>query len=80
MPTVTFKNIPDDLYEELKQSAQINHRSVNSELIICLEKVFRPKQVSATALIEKARELRRRVNSTELDISDIHQAKTQGRE
>jgi hypothetical protein len=29
MPTVTVKNIPSDLYEKLKQSAEVNRRSIN---------------------------------------------------
>lgn len=37
MANVTVKNIPDDLYEQLKQAAEAHHRSVNSELIHCLE-------------------------------------------
>ena len=38
MPAITVKNIPDDLYENLKLAAQVNHRSINSEIIACLEK------------------------------------------
>ena len=32
--TFTIKNIPQNLYEKLKQSAEINRRSINSEIII----------------------------------------------
>ena len=34
MPTnITLKGIPDDVYERLKVSADVNRRSVNSEVI-----------------------------------------------
>lgn len=80
MATVTFKNIPDDLYEQLKQAASAHHRSVNSELIHCLEKTYKPTPVSAAELAGKARELRNRVTATRLDIDEITAAKNQGRE
>ena len=35
--TVTLKGIPDDVYERLKASASANHRSLNSEVIACIE-------------------------------------------
>ena len=80
MATVTFKNIPDDLYEQLKQAANAHHRSVNSELIHCLEKTFKPTPVSAAELAQKALELRSRVSAERLDAEEISAAINQGRE
>jgi plasmid stability protein len=80
MATVTFKNIPDDLYEQLKQAASAHHRSVNSELIHCLEKTFKPTPVSAAALAEEALALRSRVAARRLDSAEINAAIDQGRE
>ncbi|NLE73433.1 MAG: Arc family DNA-binding protein [Actinobacteria bacterium] len=39
-------NTPDDLYERLKTVATKNHRSLNNEVIICLEMVLVPDRVS----------------------------------
>ena len=80
MATVTFKNIPDDLYEQLKLAAIAHHRSVNSELIYCLEKAFKPTPLSAVELAEKALELRKRVAAERLDADEIDAAINQGRE
>lgn len=79
MATVTFKNIPDDLYEKLKQAANAHHRSVNSELIYCLERTFRPTRISANELAEKASALRSRVSAERLDIDEIIAARNEGR-
>ena len=79
MATVTFKNIPDDLYEQLKQAAKAHHRSVNSELIHCLEKTYKPTRLSAAELANRASELRRRA-AVRLDTDEIIAAKNQGRE
>ena len=40
MPTLTVKNIPDDLYAHLREAASLNHRSLNSEIIVCLERAL----------------------------------------
>ena len=37
MPTLTLKNIPDDLHARLKASAEHNRRSLNSEILVRLE-------------------------------------------
>ena len=43
MPTLTLKNIPDELHARLKASAALNRRSLNSEILIRLEQdVSRP--------------------------------------
>jgi plasmid stability protein len=47
MATVTVKNIPDELYERLKTVAQINRRSINSEIIVCIENARRLRQLTA---------------------------------
>ena len=43
MPTLTLKNIPDDLHARLKASAERNRRSLNSEILVRLEQgISRP--------------------------------------
>lgn len=44
MASITVKNIPDDLYKRLKQRAAANHRSINSEIIVCIEQVVHNQQ------------------------------------
>ena len=44
MPTLTLKNIPAHLHTRLKQSAEKNRRSLNSEILMRLERdVSAPK-------------------------------------
>ena len=40
MLTLTLKNIPQDLHARLKESAQKNRRSLNSEILTRLESDF----------------------------------------
>jgi plasmid stability protein len=79
MASLTIKNIPDKLYDMLKQSATANHRSVNSELIHCLEKSLLPSAFSAAQLAEAAEALRSRVAGPLSTEEEITRAKQQGR-
>ncbi len=38
MPALTIKGLPDDVYRRLKASAARHRRSLNSEVITCLER------------------------------------------
>jgi antitoxin FitA len=78
MTTLTLKNIPDDLYERLKQSAEENRRSINSEILFCLEKTLRPARVSLNDVLERAQRLRRRTTE-QFTLAEIEAARRQGR-
>jgi hypothetical protein len=56
--TFTVKNIPPDLYERLKKSAELNRRSINSEIIICIEKSVQSQALDTNKILAKARKLR----------------------
>lgn len=80
MPTtLTLKNIPDEVYERLKASAQANRRSLNSEAIVCLESVLMPGRVSPEARLARIRALRDRLPKARLKSRDIDALKREGR-
>ena len=58
MAALTIENIPDDLYEKLKICASAHHRSINSELIHCLEAVLAPRKLTTAERVGRARALR----------------------
>ena len=49
MATLTLKNIPDELHEQLKLSAERNRRSLNSEILVRLEAGFVAPVIDARA-------------------------------
>ena len=79
MPNLTLKNIPDELYQRLKESAEQHHRSINSELIDRLEKLFMPVKYSPEKYIANAQLLRKRVKVKKLSAREINELKEQGR-
>lgn len=80
MPTtLTLKNIPDDVYQQLKAAAAAHHRSLNSEAIVCLESVLTPTRVSPADRLERARRLRAELEGAEFQANDIDGLKHCGR-
>ena len=50
MVNFTLKSLPKVLHKMLKEQAKRNHRSLNSEIIACLEKVTSKKPDAETVL------------------------------
>lgn len=79
MATITLKNIPDDLYARLKHQARAHRRSINSELIHCLEGILRPRKVSTEKRLERIRSLRAEVDMETVNAEEVLEAIDQGR-
>jgi len=77
--TITLKGIPENVYTELKSSAEANRRSINSEAIACLETVLLPHKTSALAHIGKARAIRNSLTNRLFNPDEIDQFKNSGR-
>lgn len=64
MPSITVKNIPESIYKKLKHQAEAQHRSMNSEIIACLEQMVEPARISADEILMQARALRKKVKGS----------------
>jgi hypothetical protein len=58
MPALTLKQIPEEVYQRLRESARLNRRSVSSEAIARLERSLGPR--------------RRGVEETLAALNDLH--------
>ena len=80
MPTtLTLKNIPDVIYDRLKLAAQAHRRSMNSEVIVCLEAVLLPGKLTVSERLDRARQLRRDLSPEKFNATDIDMLKQSGR-
>lgn len=79
MPALTIKNIPDDIYNALKDNAKQQHRSINSEVIMCLKRTLLPKRISSEERLSTIRAIRSQVESGTITAEDIDQAINEGR-
>ena len=81
MPTtLTLKNIPDDVYQRLKASAETHRRSLNSEAIVCLESVLPPGKIDPSERLARARALRAALPKSKFNARDIDAMKREGRQ
>jgi len=79
MPTLTIKNIPNDLYEALKRQAERHRRSINSEVIVCLERAVRSYAVEPEEFLVRARQLREKTTGYTITDEAFNAAKREGR-
>ena len=76
---LTLKNIPDNVYERLRASAETHRRSLNSEAIVCLEAVLVPGRMHPAERIAHARALRAGLPKGKFKVRDIDAMKREGR-
>jgi plasmid stability protein len=79
MATLTIKNIPERVYQQLKRQAARHHRSLNQEVISCLEHAAGSVPFDPTAILARARELRLQVKAPILTEKRLAQLKNAGR-
>lgn len=79
MTTFTVKNIPQNLYEKLKKSAELNRRSINSEIIVCIEKSVRSQAIDAQQVLTTARKLRSITQTVPISDDELASAIEEGR-
>lgn len=79
MPALTIKNIPDDLYEQLKLKAELHRRSINSEVLVYLEQVLQPNKIKPTERLNRIERLRATIKPNQITPQDIDQAINSGR-
>jgi antitoxin FitA len=80
MPSLTIKNVPDEVYRRLKESARLHRRSLNREAIFCLERTLGHGHREVEEAISSLRRLHERLKGLPpLDDDFLEAAKRQGR-
>lgn len=79
MPTsITIRDIPDEVYDKIKEQAEMNHRSINSEVVYCLKRMVQSRRPDPEQIISRAKKLKKQAKGT-LTMEQIQQAIDQGR-
>lgn len=74
MPSLTLKNVPEDLHQRLKEQAERHRRSMNQEAIWILEQALSPIRRDAEEVIAKAEVLNQDIDK-EFDASLVEKNK-----
>ena len=74
MPSLTLKNVPEEVHQRLKEQAERHRRSMNSEAIWILEQALCPTRRDADAVIAEAEALNRDIGK-EFDSSLVEKDK-----
>ena len=69
----------EPFYERLKESAVENHRSINSEVIVCLEQSFQSRRIDPEVFLARIETLQKRVSLPPLTDEVLKRAKSEGR-
>ena len=80
MATLTIKNVPEPLVRRLKTRRALHRRSLNHEVIACLETVAQAAPVDAEALLARARAVRRTPTRVRLTDQTLGRLKRESRE
>ena len=79
MPTITLKNVPKNVHAALKQRAKRHKRSLNQEVIHCLDLELGRNTRDPQALLNEIRHLRSRISAKRVNLDWIDNAKRSGR-
>jgi|RifCSP16_1_1023843.scaffolds.fasta_scaffold239578_1 plasmid stability protein len=79
MPTLTIKGLPDPLYRRLKQQAEAHRRSLNGEIIVCLERAVGAGRPDPRSWLPQARAFRERLQLRPLTDRQLRAARQAGR-
>ncbi len=79
MPAITLKNIPDELYVKIKKSAEMNFRSINSEILFRLKSSIAQRKPDINYLLSQIHALNDQIQIPNLNDKLIDQAKNESR-
>lgn len=78
MNNITVRNIPERIHKKLKKRSELSRRSINSEIIACLEEALLDNKKEVEEILAKSEDIRSKLNF-EISLSDLEEAKNSGR-
>lgn len=79
MPSFTIKDLPAPVHLRLKERAAMNHRSLNQEVIACLERAVGAERFDAEQWLREAEALRAGLKLKPLSDRELRAVRSAGR-
>lgn len=80
LPTLTIKGLPEPIYLALKARAESNHRSLNGEIIACLERVVGAAPFDPAAWLADVTAFQQHSGALAMTDEELRTARRLGRE
>ena len=78
MSTITLKNVPPNVHIGIKKRAEKHHRSINSEIVYCLERILGLAEDEVDDILARVEIAHKGIKIT-LKQSDIRNSINEGR-
>jgi len=78
MNNITVRNIPERIHKRLKERTKYTHRSINSEIIACLEEALFTNKLEVERILAKSKEISYSLNF-DITLDELEEAKSYGR-
>lgn len=79
IPALTIKGLPEPIYRRLKAQAESNHRSLNGEIIACLERAVGAGPFDPAAWLADVAAFQQRSGSLAMTDEELRAARRMGR-
>ncbi|MGH7581951.1 MAG: FitA-like ribbon-helix-helix domain-containing protein [Gemmatimonadales bacterium] len=79
MPTLTIKGLPVAVYQSLKAQAESHRRSLNGEIIVCLERAVGAAAFDPAEWLVEVREFRDELHIKPLTDRELRAVRESGR-
>lgn len=79
MPSYTLKDIPEPLYERIRESADRSRRSINAEILRRLERSLMSERIDPHAFLASVRARRESGELPWIEDEDLRRARESGR-
>lgn len=79
MVTLTIKNVPEKIYERIKEQAKFNHRSLNGEILSILEQAISMPPIDVKSTLEQTRKIREMTANYTITADEIEKLIDAGR-
>lgn len=79
MANITLKGVPDDVYNDIRRSAEIHRRSLTQEILFRLERSLAERPIDVRDFLNRADRLRVKAKARRVTGTQLKKAREAGR-
>lgn len=79
MASITLKGVPDDVYDEIRRSAELHRRSITQEILFRLERSLAERPIDVDDFLKRVDRLRMQAQIGPVTEAGLKKAREAGR-